>query len=218
MGEKDTSQDRTRQFIANHVDEMEPTRRRVLDVTRKNRTLNYFLKKETDRIRVCPKYFLALFDVTENFFRVYLESKIMLLLCLLIKGVKPLPRTKSAILENTRQHILSIPTVESHYCRKSSKKLYLSPELNLEKLYHLYLRKCGDENKETEAANLVVAHKQPIIQPVSKSLYKQYFYSYGNLTFHTPQKDQFSTCNRYNGLSEEYKAAEQEEYIKTFEK
>lgn len=37
-----------------------------------------------------------------------------------------------------KQHIASFPVVESHYCRKDSKRMYLSPDLSLPKMYTLY--------------------------------------------------------------------------------
>lgn len=35
-------------------------------------------------------------------------------------------------------HIKSFPTVESHYTRKDTNRKYLSPELNIKKMYELY--------------------------------------------------------------------------------
>lgn len=55
---------------------------------------------------------------------------------------------------------------------------------------------------------------KPLIRPVSKSEYKVYFYSYGNLRFHKPKKDQCSTCNRFQSLTPEEKQIEKEDYEK----
>ena len=43
-----------------------------------------------------------------------------------------------------REYIRSFPQTESHYCRKQSRRNYLSAELNLGKLNDLY----GHEKKE----------------------------------------------------------------------
>ena len=37
-----------------------------------------------------------------------------------------------------RNHIKSFPCVESHYCRRDSKKQYLESHLNINKMYELY--------------------------------------------------------------------------------
>lgn len=43
-------------------------------------------------------------------------------------------------------HINRFPKVKSHYCRKSSTREYLYPDLTIKKMYYLYL----DENKEEQ--------------------------------------------------------------------
>lgn len=124
------------------------------------------------------------------------------------RGKTQCPRKISKTTEkHAHDHILSIPKVESHYCRKSSKKLYLSPQLILEKLHCLYLEKCTEDNKKIIENNsrLPLEDRELLITPVSKSVYKAYFYSYGNLRFHKPKKDQCTTCNRYKALSESEK-------------
>ncbi|XP_039280312.1 uncharacterized protein LOC120350546 [Nilaparvata lugens] len=113
------------------------------------------------------------------------------------------------IEKHARDHILSMPKVGSHYCRKSSNKLYLSSQLNLEKLYRLYLEKCNEDNKKITENNTKLLLQDRKL-PVSKSAYKVFFYLYGNLSFHKPKKDQCVTCNRYKTSSEVEKTEEKE--------
>lgn len=42
-------------------------------------------------------------------------------------------------IEEVRNHIQSFETVDSHYCRANTKKVYLESDLNLNKMYHLYV-------------------------------------------------------------------------------
>ena len=41
-------------------------------------------------------------------------------------------------INEIKLHITSFPKIESHYCRKTSKKQYLARDLNITKMYELY--------------------------------------------------------------------------------
>ena len=51
-------------------------------------------------------------------------------------------RTDDAHRQAVRDHIQSFPTVESHYCRKKSQRLYLDSKLTIQRMYELYVEKC----------------------------------------------------------------------------
>lgn len=44
-------------------------------------------------------------------------------------------KTSAELLDGVRRHISSIPTVESHYCRSQTKRLYIEAGLTIPKLY-----------------------------------------------------------------------------------
>ena len=50
-------------------------------------------------------------------------------------SANPIP---DEITNSVKEHIKSFPTMESHYCRKYSKKQYLSQDLNIRKMWMLY--------------------------------------------------------------------------------
>lgn len=217
MGEDDNNQVRQRQYIISHIVQAEPERFRKHNVSsRKKRTLHYYLEKGSERVRVCRMFFLSVFSISEKFVRVCLEKKNDVgVVSTDLRGKKSSAnKIPDWIEQHARQHILSIPTVESHYCRKSSNKLYLSSQLNIEKLYSLYIEKCQEENSKLieENEKLDQESRKPLLRPVSKSQYKIYFYSYGNLRFHKPKKDQCSNCNHYESLTIEEKEAEKNEH------
>ena len=62
--------------------------------------------------------------------------------------------------ECVKTHIKSFPKYKSHYSRRDTERDYLSPDLNLSKMYELYKIKCFEDEKE----------------PVSKSTYEDIFY------------------------------------------
>ena len=44
--------------------------------------------------------------------------------------------------QSVRDHINSLPTMESHYCRSNSRRKYFESHLNINRLYALYKAKC----------------------------------------------------------------------------
>lgn len=69
-----------------------------------------------------------------------------------------------------RKHIESFPTVQSHYCRKTTSRKYLEKHLSIRKMYELYKEKCLLEEKE----------------PVKYWLYDHIFCTEYNIGFHHP--------------------------------
>ncbi|XP_057665824.1 uncharacterized protein LOC130899701 [Diorhabda carinulata] len=76
-----------------------------------------------------------------------------------------------------RQHILSFPSVESHYCRKKSEYKYLDSSLTIKTMYKLYKLECEKISSK----------------PVCFEKYRRVFREY-KLTFHKPKKDFCKTC------------------------
>ena len=91
--------------------------------------------------------------------------------------------------QELRQHILSFLVVPNHYCRSSSKLLYLSLALTLSKMYDLYKEVCNQN--ET--------------QSLSYSTYRQIFQSM-NVSFYCPKKDRCETCERFHNIDPEEQA------------
>ncbi|KAJ8970306.1 hypothetical protein NQ314_001299 [Rhamnusium bicolor] len=80
--------------------------------------------------------------------------------------------------EQIRQHILSIPREVSHYNLTKSTKEYLSPDLNINRLYRAFLEKFRST-------------------AVSYKYYRSIFIKdFPNLSFHCPRVDTCRTCDR----------------------
>lgn len=83
------------------------------------------------------------------------------------------------------EHIKSFPSEESHYCRRNNKdKRYLSPDLNVTRMYKLFL--------PGQAPNHL---GKP---PVSRQWYHEIFLSKFNLCFQVPKTDTCGTCDLFN--------------------
>ena len=95
----------------------------------------------------------------------------------------------------SKNHIESFPTVSSHYIRKDSKRKYLSANLSVRKMLHLYEDKCKKHGRK----------------PCRLNIYRDIFCNEYNLSFHKPKKDQCLLCNVYNEKKLRGETTEQDE-------
>jgi hypothetical protein len=75
------------------------------------------------------------------------------------------PHTKTA-LDWVRKHIESFPVVDGHYTRKDSSRKYLGADLNIMRMYQLYVEQCKGKIPEKE----VISHDQTSRQKVLVNL------------------------------------------------
>ena len=100
-------------------------------------------------------------------------------------GAIPHNKTSAERVAAVRAHIDSFPRVESHYIRRKTRKLYLSPELTVALMYRLYLLS-GVDN------------------PVSEKVYRAIYNSYEPpLATFVPKKDRCSLCQQYQDSKKE---------------
>ena len=83
-----------------------------------------------------------------------------------------------------KTHINSFPKMESHYCRKSTKRQYLASNLNITRMYELYKDQQKSKNKLF----------------VRQAVYRTIFLTEFNLGFHIPKKDQCKLCTKFENL------------------
>lgn len=81
-------------------------------------------------------------------------------------------------IRKVERFVRRIPKVPSHYCRKTSNKLYLEPHWNLSKLHRAYLSEFPDESYHVSLA-------------VFNSVFKNWTPS---LAFFISKKDRCTTC------------------------
>lgn len=88
-------------------------------------------------------------------------------------------KTSQLVTDSVHQHIDTFERVESHYCRKNTKREYLDSDLNIQKMYAQYKEWMISRNDKNIA---------------SESRYRHIFTSDFNLFFHKPKKDQCEEC------------------------
>ena len=154
---------------------------------RRKSSISWFLpgpNEQTEKVKVCKTFFLNTLGISDKMVTT-VHSKLNDIGISMDdrrgKFVNRPNQTSKTAKNYVRQHINSLETVESHYCRRDSKTLYLHHDLNLAKMYRLYLDFC----------NSVGAPK------VSQYIYGEIFNTEFNPGFHTPLKDQCDFCNSF---------------------
>lgn len=89
--------------------------------------------------------------------------------------------TDEATNQRIREHIASFPTIPSHYCRKSSKRTFLSSNLSVHQMHEIY------KNAERKA-------KRSPKEIGSLKVYRRIFNTEFNLAFKKPKKDLCGFC------------------------
>lgn len=94
-------------------------------------------------------------------------------------------KTDPEIIESVISHISSFPKYECHYNRERSKRSYLGPDLNVERMYDLYKTYNTENNVQ--------------ISKIAKSwLYREIFNTKFNLTFKPPEVDTCDDCDMFS--------------------
>ncbi|KAI4455584.1 dna-directed rna polymerases i ii and iii subunit rpabc2 [Holotrichia oblita] len=161
----------------------------------KTSSRKYHLKRNSDCIQVCKAFFLGTLCISHG----PVDNAIAgvnnngLFNAVDKRGRNtPSNKTPDQDIQRIKNHIESFPTMESHYCRKNTKRQYLDPSLSITKLYDLYVQQCVQSG----------------IAPVSQITYRRIFCKNYNLSFFKPKKDQCEVCNKFKNKSlsqEDYK-------------
>jgi hypothetical protein len=94
------------------------------------------------------------------------------------------------MLQSVRQHIISIPKIESHYLRANTSRLYVDGGLTVAEMHRNYVILRKEENKLS----------------ASYDAYSRIFNLEFNIGFFMPKKDQCDECEGYKNASVEERA------------
>lgn len=171
-------------FILNHTKAIPTKRVRDTNATRRNDfSIEYYVQVNNQRKRICQKAFLSIFMISKNrvqgvVHRNFQSGKSASERRGGDRKGKTHAEKKIAVISFVKK----LKCNESHYCReKSSKRVYLSPDLNIRKLWSMY-------QKEHERDNL----------QVTKYYFRKIFRTRFNIGFGSPATDQCSTCLSLN--------------------
>lgn len=169
-------------FIVGHCTQTAKARAKP-ESTRGDPIRYYFTVEDGTRVQVCENNFLSTLDISKSSIHYNLKKS--------TNGarqitIRPSPANKipSEAADSVKAHISSINTIESHYCRATTKRKYFEAGLSVPKLYQMY--KTSD-------------HFHPIIK---QSYYNKVFTEDFNIGFHVPTKDRCDTCTTYEKTKE----------------
>lgn len=167
-------------FLRGCVKVQQVKRRRPKNNTKiaRSRSFTYYFRKSgKSDVSVCKKYFKDTYQISDG--RLYDCSRKEQVDLLKDRRGRHVPGNK---VDDTHvlKHINSFPAYTSHYSRTCNpRRKYLNPDLNIKKMYELYISQCEDEN----------------IVPVKEKYYYWVFSTKFNLHFKAPSKDTCSTCD-----------------------
>lgn len=147
-------------------------------------TFRYYFHVSGEKIRTCKVFFLSTLDVSQqrvNYFHQNKKNAVTGIPLSSKQGRHPKKVINEISKQHVRNHINSIPRLDSHYCRMDSKKEYFEATLNMGKLYRLYVEYCNENQ----------------IEPVKKHCYVYIFNYEFNIDFLKPKKDRCDTCEEY---------------------
>jgi hypothetical protein len=171
---------------------------------RRNSTNEYFLVAGHLRHKVCKSFFMKTLNIGESRIR-HIKRKnsesTSGVICMDMRGKHGNSRKiASTLKDGIRMHIKMFPLYQSHYARERTDKLFLSPELNVRKMYELYVKQMNSVG-------------EPSAKPwLYYSIFKKEFHY---LSFASYKVDTCNTCDMYKvnpirGLNAEYDAHKQE--------
>ncbi|KAE8747073.1 hypothetical protein FOCC_FOCC006211 [Frankliniella occidentalis] len=172
---------------------------------KKNCSNSYFLpaKSQGKEIQVCQTMFLNTLAISATTMKTALAKRRdkfgVISPNKMGKGSKKTPERKK-LDESVKDHISRFPTVESHYCRKSSTARYLDENLNRRKMYNLYVMEC--QGKGMDEKNIASLRR-----------YRDIFKTY-RLKFYKPKKDQCPKCLAWKHKKPQTRTPKDEEKIK----
>lgn len=163
-----------REWIARRTDQIQET------APKKHCKFAYFLLEVKDpfhKVPVCRAMFLATLGISERQVKAVFAKKQP---CGIIEGERrggrKTVKRDAPLREDVNRHINRFPCQESHYCRANSPCEYLSEDLNVDIIHHMY------QSTTDECASL--------------SLYRKVLNEM-NIKFHHPKKDMCSLCVNY---------------------
>ena len=174
------SDNEKRQFYLNTTSDKHKKRtRRAANVNRKKESYSYTFIKGIAKVRVCKEFNLLTLNIdAKRIVNTHKTKNQTTGTAAPYRRGQHVKKSGAHFLSAIRMHIESIPRIESHYCRRSTNKEYISGNFNLQILYEKYCENCVEKG----------------IPIAKKHLYRQVFCKEYNITFQKPKKDRCDLC------------------------
>ena len=153
--------------------------------SRRQYSYRYFFVKGDETVRVCKEFYLSTLDISQRRVEYFHERKAATNEFTDKRGKHTKSKVPTDTKEFIKEHINSFPRMSSHYCRATTRKEYLAADLNMTRMYNLYVEKCTEND----------------IVPVKSHYYRHIFNTEFNIGFHMPKKDRCDLCMEYEAQS-----------------
>ncbi|EZA58416.1 hypothetical protein X777_01373 [Ooceraea biroi] len=163
--------------------------------TRSQRQNNnaFYFHHNNQQVRVCKLFFKNTLDINDRPIRTVLDKKNKVANVLLEsdqRGRYGKQKTVDpSVREGIKQHIDSIPKIESHYTRANTSKLFIDGSKSIADIHKDYVAKRKEKN--VPFANCV--------------LFYRVFTEEYNISFFVPKKDLCDTCTTFNNAEDKKK-------------
>lgn len=181
--------------------------------SRRTQTIQYYLRHNSSRLQVCRKMFHSTLGLKAKMVRNWITGggshgtqdspDKSLSLCKSSRQLAPQGKHNKKRRAFLEKWLAELPKMDSHYCRKDSKKLYFESDFSTnQEIYKLYVEDC-ESKKENEDLKL----SYPIFAEIMKQ---------SNYSIYRPKKDQCNLCvsHKAKNVSDE----DYEEHRKEIEK
>lgn len=177
-----------KQYVCNMI-KIFPKKSSTSDTSRRDKSRNYFLiKSDGEKYRVCQKMFFNTLGLNEKMVRIWLNSKQEFGMFENPDDVREKIANKVRQGETfkknqekknyLRQFLVTLPKLETHYCRKDSKKKYLQTEhRSYTDVYKDYVRFCEEDKCQQVSISVFLK----MLKELNVALFK-------------PRKDQCDDC------------------------
>lgn len=188
---------RQRDFISRSMQPLRPTYRYTKNEQGRRFNNAFYFEIEGEQIRVCKTFFKNTLGINDRPIRTVIAKKEAGFVTDDFRGKhKNHHHVADEIKEAVREHIKSIPRIESHYLRQQTTREYIEGGKTLTQLYSDYKDECL--SKQLPYANL--------------AMYSTIFNTEYNISFFVPKKDQCDFCETYNNSDMQEKEVLEEKY------
>lgn len=190
---------RQRDFLISCIEPLILKYRRISAAEPRKPNCAFYVMNNDKKVRVCKTFLINTLGITERTIRTVIQPKVS------GTGIAPSDergkhnnqkKIPEEILNSIRNHINSIPRIESHYIRKDTSREYIDGGLTIAEMHRHY-------SAERSAANKSVANYDT---------YARIFNTEFNIGFFMPKKDQCDHCEAYKNAAGEEKTKLEETF------
>ncbi|CAG9771463.1 unnamed protein product [Ceutorhynchus assimilis] len=186
------SYQRQRDFLGSCVDKLNLTYRRISSATPRNPNCAFYFYNNGEKMRICKTFLINTLGISEKTLRTVIYSKVS------GNGVivedrrgkhNKHKKIDEEIINSVREHINSIPRVESHYVRSDTSREFIDGGLSIAEMHRNYSER-----------------RRILDKPIaSYDFYAKIFNTEFNIGFFNPKKDQCDLCESYKNSEENEK-------------